>query len=121
MRVAILALLILASCTSAAEKQAEQERRAQAIAEEEDSTCRSFGLSFGTDSYADCRVKLATARAERRARVRAAVLGAMIARPQQPIYAPAQVPTNNFQVQPLRTPSNCTVMPMGAVYSVNCW
>ena len=51
----------VAGCQSHAEQHREAE--AQRIAAEEDSSCKSYGLEFGTPEYADCRMRFVEMRA----------------------------------------------------------
>lgn len=84
----IAALLLLASCTH---KPTEAE-----IAAHDDAVCRSYGLTYGTSQYADCRQRIVS---ERQANARAA-LGAYL-QMQRPVY---QTPV--YQV-PVPTTTTC--------------
>lgn len=43
------------AATARARAEAEERARIEALAAEDDTVCRSYGLAFGTPSYADCR------------------------------------------------------------------
>ena len=47
----IVALFALAGCKTQSERIAEQNQQ-------DDETCKSYGLQFGTPAYADCRLRL---------------------------------------------------------------
>lgn len=84
--VVVLAFLVLAGCYHGPSQ--------QEIAAQDDMTCRSYGINFGTPEYAQCRQNIV---AQRQANMRA-VLGS---RPMQPAY---QAPT--YQI-PTSTTTSC--------------
>ncbi len=52
----------LVSCASSQDIARQQEEQKRQIDANEDSTCRSYGLKFGTSEYANCRQNQASQR-----------------------------------------------------------
>jgi len=91
-------VLLMTGCMSAQE-------RALANAQADDATCKSYGLSFGSDGYAQCRQNVANQRA---ANARAA-LGAFAT--MQAAHPASQVPYYPMQVQqPVRLQTMCNTV-----------
>ena len=117
--VGLLAPLALAGCVTSQER-AERAAAARArIAQEDDSTCRSYGAMPGTPAYIQCRTtrdQMHQASADADASRRAAALAALASTPivvQQP--AAVQMPAPM-----IRPPINCTSNAVGGTVMTNC-
>lgn len=107
MRFVIVALVLaLGGCMSDRER---AERQSYA----DDATCRSYGFTLGTDSYAQCRMAVAQQRQANAAMIAGVLLGrpaAPAAAPRLPVY---QMPVN----RPVIT--NCQPMGLGTTCTSN--
>ncbi|SHN66563.1 hypothetical protein [Bradyrhizobium erythrophlei] len=108
----VAALSVLTGCQSIQEAMAKQQEE---IAQQDDAYCRSIGLNFGTDQYAQCRMLKTQLRQQAQAQVAAnstamlATAGTLMA----PQPAPAVQPLPNILPQQTRCQSygattNCT-------------
>jgi hypothetical protein len=61
-RLAIVAFL-LTGCASEQKKEAKQQAKWERLMAQDDATCKSYGLQFGTPDYANCRQHIADQRA----------------------------------------------------------
>jgi hypothetical protein len=59
-----ISLLLLSACASDRDIAAEQAAIRQQVNMNEDSTCRSYGLKYGTTEYANCRQNQASQRSQ---------------------------------------------------------
>lgn len=66
--VIVICLAILSSCDLPQKIAEQRQERAAANDQADDATCQSYGLTFGTPAYADCRQNIATQRQANAAR-----------------------------------------------------
>lgn len=108
-----LAVLALAGCVTDAERARQQESA-------DDSRCASYGYTYGTDGYGQCRQSIDAERARNQRAAAAFMLG------MQPVNRPTQIPVYQMPVRPYQAPaqpqpSYTTCMSMGQQISCSTY
>ena len=102
---ALAGCAMLAACVPPQQQESRAIARQNQVDSQDDSRCRSFGTTPGTDAYTQCRLTLDQRRANAAAQGQALGMQYLMNRP-----APAAAPA--YQM-PVSRPTNCTTSYVG--------